>query len=156
MRTNPHILEINTHEWFIKIRRELGKDITLADIPESYLFEIKAGGFDAIWLMGVWQESPASRNIARNDEGINNYLAAVRPGYSKEDIIGSQYSIYEYCVSPSLGGDEALSKFRQKLNEFGIALILDFAGNHLSIDNPLTLTDPDIFIRHKGDNPNKN
>ena len=43
MRTNPHILEINTHEWFNKIKRDLGRDITLADIPESYLFEIKAG-----------------------------------------------------------------------------------------------------------------
>lgn len=155
MRTNPHILEINTHEWFNKIKRDFGRDITLADIPESYLFEIKAGGFDAVWLMGVWQESPASRNIARNDDGINSYLSKVLPEYSKEDIIGSQYSIYDYRVSSSLGGDEALAKFRQKLNEFGIALILDFAGNHLSIDNPLTLTDPDIFIRHKGDNPNK-
>lgn len=155
MRANPHILEINTHEWFNKVKRDVGADITLADIPESYLFEIKAGGFDAIWLMGVWQESPTSRQIARSDEGINSYLAKVQPGYSKEDIIGSQYSIYNYCVSPVFGGDAALIKFRERLNDFGISLILDFAGNHLAIDNPLTLSDPDIFIRYKGEPQNK-
>lgn len=155
MRANPHILEVNTHEWFNKIKGEIGADITLADIPESYLFDLKAGGFDAIWLMGVWQESPTSRDIARNDPGINNYLAKVQPGYSKEDIMGSQYSIYDYKVNSVFGGDEALLKFKERLNDFGIALILDFAANHLAIDNPLTLTDPDIFVRFKGDNPNK-
>lgn len=150
MRTNPHILEINTHAWFKRIQNEIGADITIADIPEAYLFEIKEMGFDAIWLMGVWQESPASRQIARNDEGINNYLSKVQPDYSQEDIIGSQYSIYGYSVNPIFGGDEALIKLKHRLNEFGVSLILDFAGNHLSIDHPLTLTDPDIFIQSTG------
>ena len=149
MRANPHILEVNTHEWLNKIRKDIGAEISLADVPESYLFDLKSGGFDAVWLMGVWTESPASRKIARNDEGINSYLEKVEPGYSKNNIIGSQYSIFDYKVNPSLGGDEALLKFKRRLNDFGIALILDFAGNHLSIDNPLTLSDPDIFVRSK-------
>jgi hypothetical protein len=148
MRNNPHVLEINAHAFFRRIQKELGNEnITLADIPEKYFFDIKSEGFDAIWFMGVWLESLASRQIARSDAAINAYLNKVVPGYSREDIIGSQYSIYGYEVKPLFGGTEALLKFKEKLNSFGIGLILDFAGNHFSVDHPLTLTDPDIFVR---------
>ena len=47
MRTNPHILEINAQVWLNKFSRELNKKITLADIPQSYLEEIKYFGFDS-------------------------------------------------------------------------------------------------------------
>jgi len=147
MRTNPHVLEIHAHAWMKSLKKQLGAQVTIADVPEKALFEIKDMGFDAIWLMGVWLESPASREIARNEPSINAYLAQIRPGYSKEDIMGSPYSIYGYDVHPALGGNDALLKFKERLNEFGLALILDFAGNHLSVDHPLTLSDPDIFIR---------
>lgn len=147
MRTNPHVLEINAHAWFKRIQRDIPNINSLADIPESYIFSIKEQGFDGIWLMGVWLESPTSREIARNDAGINAAIARVQPDYSKEDIIGSQYSIYGYEVKPMFGGNDALLTFKERLNNFGISLILDFAGNHLAADHPLTLTSPDIFVR---------
>ena len=156
MRTNPHVLEIHAHAWMKSIRKQFGPRFTIADVPEKALLELKDSGFDAVWLMGVWLESPASREIARNEPQINAYLARMRPGYSKDDIMGSPYSIYGYEVHPSLGGNEALLKFKERLNHLGIALILDFAGNHLSVDHPLTLTDPDIFIRSKGEPKDKN
>jgi hypothetical protein len=155
MRNHPHVVEINAYAYLRRVQKELGGCATLADIPENYLFEIKQQGFDAIWLMGVWLESPASREIARNDKDINTYMAKVEPGYSKEDIIGSQYSIYGYDVSPFFGGNEALAKLRERLNNFGLSLILDFAGNHFSKDHPLTLTDPDIFVRAQGEPQDK-
>ena len=124
---------------------------TIADVPQESLLKIKSLGFDAIWLMGVWAESPASRQIARGDKAINDYLQKVRPGYSREDIIGSPYSIYGYEVHPVFGGDEALLQFKKRLNDIGIALILDFAGNHLSVDHPLTLSEPEIFVRSQGE-----
>ncbi len=146
MRTNPHILEINAHNWLKQIQTELGPNVTLADVPENYLFEIKSHGFDAVWLMGVWQESPTSREIARNDKAINDYLQEAVPGYNKEDIVGSQYAIYEYKVNNVFGGNESLIKLKHRLNDFGIKLILDFAGNHLAKDNPLLLTDKEFFV----------
>lgn len=146
MRTNPHILEINAHNWLKQIKTELGPNVTLADVPEENLFEIKAHGFDAVWLMGVWQESTASREIARSDKAINDYLQETVPGYNKEDIVGSQYAIYQYSVNEAFGGNEALLKLKNRLNDFGIKLILDFAGNHLAKDNPLLLTDKEIFV----------
>ena len=147
MRTNPHILEINAHNWLKQIKADLKQEnITLADVPEQDLFEMKAHGFDALWLMGVWKESPASRAIAREDKAINDYLSKAAPGYDKADIVGSQYAIYDYTVNEAFGGNEALLKLKKRLNDFGIKLILDFAGNHLSKDNPLTLTDKDVFV----------
>ncbi|MDR1123395.1 MAG: hypothetical protein LBL61_02060 [Elusimicrobiota bacterium] len=156
MRTNPHVLEINTHIWFRTLQRNgNGSPQTLADVPQEGLLSIKKLGFDAVWLMGVWLESPASRQIARNDKAINDYLQKVRPGYSREDIMGSQYSIYGYDVHPFLGGNEALLKLKKRLNDMGIALILDFAGNHLSVDHPLTLSEPEIFVRSQGEPQDK-
>lgn len=146
MRTNPHILEINAQNWLKHIREKLGQNITLADMPEDQLFSIKALGFDAIWLMGVWKESPASREIARQDKIINDYLAKTVPQYSKQDIAGSQYAIYDYSVDDNLGGNEALLKLKKRLNDFGIQLILDFAGNHFSKDNPLVLERKELFV----------
>ncbi|MDR1941410.1 MAG: hypothetical protein LBQ47_03710 [Endomicrobium sp.] len=157
MRTNPHVLEINAHAWLRRMQREIKDFKTLADVSEERVRIIRdRGGFDGVWLMGVWQESPASRKIAREDAGINDALKKAEPNYSKEDIIGSQYSIYGYEVNPVLGGKDALLAFKQKLNDYGISLILDFAGNHLSVDHPLTLSDPDIFIRSESEPEDKN
>lgn len=149
MRTNPHVLEVSAQRWFKKIQRELGREITLAEIPESYLFEIKSAGFDALWLMGIWKESLTSRQIARTDGPINNYLKKIVPDYKKEDVFGSPYSICSYDIDARFGTREDLLKFKQKLNENGISLILDFVGNHFSVDHPLTWQEPDLFINAK-------
>ena len=156
MRTNPHVLEINARAWIEEIKRETGQYTTLAEVPEHFFADLKELGFDAIWLMGVWLESPASRDIARNEPDINALLQKAAPGYSKDDIIGSQYSIYGYQVNPVFGGDEALLKFKKRLNDYGISLFLDFAGNHFAKDHPLTLTEPDLFIHSKKEPADKN
>ncbi|MDR1684015.1 MAG: alpha-amylase [Elusimicrobiota bacterium] len=156
MRTNPHVLEVNARNWIKRIQLLTGNNaITLANVPESYLLDFKARGFDGLWLMGVWKESLASREIARNDKGINNSIAQIKPDYKKEEILGSQYSISAYETDAFLGGDGALQKFRERLNDLGINLILDFAANHFAIDHPLTLTEPEIFVRSKGEPQDK-
>lgn len=146
MRTNPHVLEVNAKIWFHQMKRDFGRHITLADIPESYIVKVKAAGFDALWLMGVWEESLTSRQIARTDGPINNYLKKIVPDYTTEDVFGSPYSICSYNVDKYLGTNEDLLKFKAKLNENGIALILDFVGNHFSVDHPLTWQEPEMFI----------
>ena len=124
MRTNPHVLEVNAKIWFHQMKRDFGRNITLSDIPESYIVKLKAAGFDALWLMGVWEESLTSRQIARSDGPINNYLKRIVPDYTTEDIFGSPYSICSYNVDKYLGTNEDLLKFKAKLNENGMALIL--------------------------------
>jgi hypothetical protein len=73
------IYEINTAVW-------LGGH-SLADVPARRWDAIAALPVDAVWLMGVWQRSPAGREIALQDP------ASYRGGRA-EDVIGSPY-----CVS---------------------------------------------------------
>ncbi len=153
MRKNPHILEVNTQLWLNKFSKELGKKITLADVPQSYLEEIKYYGFDALWLMGVWQQSPASAEIAKNHPDILNYLAKVKPDFDPKDIGPSLYAIYDYKVNPDFGGEAALLSLKKRLNDLGVKLILDFAGNHLSCDTPYLKTNPEYFISKPGIKP---
>lgn len=150
MRKNPHILEINAQVWLNKFAMELNKPLTLADIPQSYLEEIKSLGFDALWLMGVWQQSPKSAEIARNHPDILNYLSKVKPDFDPQDIGPSLYAIYDYKVNPNFGGETALLKLKKRLNDLGIKLILDFAGNHLSCDSPYLTNNPEYFISKPG------
>ena len=42
----------------------ISREITRIDqIPDEELAEIASRGFTALWLVGVWQRSPASRKI---------------------------------------------------------------------------------------------
>ncbi|MBR4592458.1 MAG: hypothetical protein IKO35_04540, partial [Elusimicrobiaceae bacterium] len=146
MRTNPHILEINTRSWLKRLEAKHGRAFTLRDIPEQFLDTIQNMGFDAVWLMGVWQASPAGKSIAQNSQDILNQVRAIKPDFKQEDIAASPYAIYDYVVDESLGGTQALQVFRQQLKERGILLLLDFVGNHMAIDCPAVTANPDLFI----------
>lgn len=146
MRTNPHILEINTRSWLRRLADENGRPFTLSDIPEEFLERVKNLGFDAIWLMGVWQESPSARTIARNSQDIQAQVRAVNPNFNEEDITASPYAVYDYVVDSSLGGNEALAHLRNRLREKGILLLLDFVGNHMALDCPAVTEHPEFFI----------
>ena len=146
MRTNPHILEVNTRSWLKRLEAKHGRAFTLGDIPEQFLDNAKAMGFDAIWLMGVWKQSPAAREIAQNLPELQAQLKAVEPDFKKEDISASPYAVYDYEVDASLGGNEALAVLRRRMREKGIMLFLDFVGNHMAIDCPAVTEHPEFFI----------
>lgn len=146
MRTNPHILEINTRSWLNRLAAKHGRAFTLADIPEEHLDDAKAMGFDAIWLMGIWKQSPAAREIARNLDEITNAVRNIEPNFDVNDITASPYAVYEYEVDEALGGNEALAKLRERLHAKGMILLLDFVGNHTAIDSPTVTSDPDLYV----------
>lgn len=146
MRTNPHILEINTRSWLNRLEAKHGRAFTLADVPEEFLDDAKAMGFDAVWLMGVWQQSPAAREIARNVEEIKNAIRSIEPDFNPQDITASPYAVYKYEVDETLGGNDALAKLRERLHAKGMILLLDFVGNHTAIDCPAVTEHPDLFI----------
>lgn len=146
MRTNPHILEINTRAWLKRLERKHGHAFILSEIPDEHWQQLKSIGFDAVWLMGVWKQSPKAGEIARANEEIRNAVAKVIPDFKTEDIVASPYAVYEYEVDPSLGGTESLKILRKKLNALGLELFLDFVGNHTAIDSPTVESDPDLYI----------
>ncbi|MDD7578879.1 MAG: alpha-amylase family glycosyl hydrolase [Elusimicrobia bacterium] len=146
MRTNPHILEVNTRSWLNRLEAKHGRAFNLADVPEEFLDDAKAMGFDAVWLMGVWKQSPAAREIARGMDEIKDAIRNIEPDFNVNDITASPYAVYEYEVDEALGGNEALAKLRERLHAKGIILLLDFVGNHTAIDCPAVTANPDLFI----------
>ena len=67
--TQPFLYEINTWPWLEAISHDEGRAIDLGSVPDRYWDEIADLGFDGVWLMGVWQRSPAGVAIAlSNDE----------------------------------------------------------------------------------------
>ena len=146
MRTNPHILEINTRAWLSRLQERHGRYFALHEIPDAYWQLFKERGFDALWLMGVWKQSPKAGEIARNHAEVLEAIRRVKPDFNAKDIIASPYAVYEYEPAEDLGGREGLRQLRRKLNDMGIALFLDFVPNHTAIDSPTVSSAPDLYI----------
>ena len=146
MRTNPHILEINTRSWLKRFEEQEGHSLTLDTVPQEYWERVKKAGFDAVWLMGVWQTSPMAEKIARENEEILNQIRTIEPQFNVEDVTASPYAVYDYVADRRLGGNEALASLHSRLNAMGINLLLDFVGNHMAIDSPTVTSAPDLYI----------
>lgn len=145
---HPLIYEINTWVWLNELSRRHGKRITLASVPDSEWETIADVGFDTVWLMGVWEHSPAGVQIAREHPPFQEEFPRVLPGYNPdEDLIGSPYCVRSYRVDEHLGGPEALAIARKKLASRGLRLLLDFVPNHVAPDHPWTSKHPEYFIR---------
>ena len=66
-------------------------------------------GYDAVWLMGVWQRSPAGVAIAMTNTALTDSFEAALPGYEPADVAGSPYCIRDYVVDSALGGPAGLA-----------------------------------------------
>ena len=97
-------------------------------MPDSEWDSIARLGFDIVWLMGMWQRSPRSREIAMADRGMRSAYDRALPGWKPSDVVGSAYSVKEYAPDPRIGKWEDLDYAREKLRTRGIALFLDFVG----------------------------
>ncbi len=144
MNSCRNILEINTRLW----SRQLGgaAPLSLGDVEAEHFDRWKSRGIEAVWLMGIWRPSEASREIARHHEGLRKDYAEVLPDWSEDDVTASPYAIVGYEVNSELGGEDGLKKFRENLRRRGMKLILDFVPSHTARDHPWTYTNPDYFI----------
>jgi glycosidase len=100
-------------------------------INETELAWLADLGFDAIWLMGVWQISPGALKISK--------LVA-------HDFEGSPYAVPDYRFSKSLGGKTAFDQLVQRAHKAGLKVIVDFVSNHLALDSPWIDEHPEFFI----------
>lgn len=143
----PLIYEINTWVWLGEMSRKAARQHTLASVPDSEWDQLAALGFDAIWLMGVWERSPAGIAISMRNEGLLADFRRALPDFSPEDNVGSPYCVRRYRVDQYLGGPEGLATARSKLADRGISLILDFVPNHVAPDHPWAMEHPEFFIQ---------
>src|SRR5271166_1685426 len=126
----PTLYEINTWVWLSELSQKTGKPVDLGSVPSAEWDAISAHGFDAVWLMGVWERSPAGIAIANKNPGLLEDFRRALPEFRLEDNIGSPYCVRGYEVDEHLGGPEGLSHARKELANRGMRLILDFVPNH--------------------------
>lgn len=143
----PLIYEINAWPWLAYLSGKWRTSTNLRSVPEAEWDAIAAYGFDAVWLMGVWQRSPASSAIAARNPALVDDFKQALPDFQAEDNIGSAYSVRAYTVDAGLGGNEGLAVARRELARRGLRLILDFVPNHVALDHPWTSGHPEYFIR---------
>jgi hypothetical protein len=148
---NPIIYEINTWVWLHELSQKDEKRITLATVPEKEWNSIADLKIDAVWLMGVWERSPAGIGIALSRQDLQDEFHRALPDYSPEDVVGSPYCVRAYAVDKRLGGSEGLAIARKALSKRGIRLILDFVPNHVALDHAWVVGHPEYFIQGNAD-----
>ncbi|MBR0518347.1 alpha-amylase, partial [bacterium] len=86
-RSNPIVYEINTRIWLKDISNKYNTKMDLADVPDEVISDIKNLGFDAIWLMGVWEPSVTGREIAASHSGLISDFRNTLNDLKSEDIV---------------------------------------------------------------------
>ncbi|HEX8345382.1 MAG TPA: alpha-amylase family glycosyl hydrolase, partial [Actinoplanes sp.] len=145
------VYEVNTVPWLNSLRQCLGPSATLADLPARVWDELAPSGANAVWLMGVWERSPAGLDISHRDPGLQEAFRAALPDLTPDDVAGSPYCVRRYVVDERLGGPAALAVARAQLARRGLRLILDYVPNHVAPDHAAVTAHPDWFVRGTAD-----
>jgi len=143
---HPVVYEINTWAWLNALSAAYNRPVTLADVPPAAWDEVAAPGVDAIWLMGVWERSPAGIAVALSNQGLLDEFRRALPDFSAADVAGSPFCVRRYVVDGRLGGPEGLAVARAELRRRGVRLVLDFVPNHVAPDHPWITERPEFFI----------
>jgi hypothetical protein len=100
----PSIYEINTWAWLSDLSQKYGIKVDLFSVPSAEWDAIATNGFNAVWLMGVWERSPAGIAIANQNKGLLDEFRCALPDFRPEDNVGSPYCVRRYVVDEHLGG----------------------------------------------------
>ena len=123
----------NSYVWLDQLSRKYDQEIRQLDqIPDSELETLARWGITGLWLIGLWERSPAS--------------ARIKKLCGNPEAISSAYSLYSYQIANDLGGDNAYAGLREKAARYGIRLASDMVPNHMGIDSDWMIHDPDRFL----------
>jgi Alpha amylase, catalytic domain len=147
LRPHPHLYEINTWAWLEKLSAETGRLIKLGEVPDFEWDALRDLGFDVVWLMGVWQRSVEARRVALAAPELASLFHFALPEWKPSDVVGSPYSVAAYVPDPRIGTFDSLDAVREKLHARGMALFLDFIGNHTALDHPWTRDHPEFYVQ---------
>ncbi len=145
--SHPLLYEVNARVLLSALSRKSGSPVTLGTIPDDVLNGWSALGFDAIWMMGVWETGAVGRAIARRHPDLYEEYKKALPDVTDADIVGSPYAVKSYVPPAALGGIEGVQRLRQRLHDRGVALILDFVCNHTARDHGWVATHPEYYIQ---------
>jgi glycosidase len=127
------LLAKSTYVWLDQLSKTYRRVITRLDhIPDEELDLLARRGFTGLWLIGLWQRSPASKRIKELCGALNAEASA--------------YSVFDYFVADDLGGTAALENLKARAWQRGIRLASDMVPNHMGIDSRWVSEHPDWFI----------
>jgi len=142
----PLVYQLDARLLLAQHSREIGRSVTIVEVPEAELNKWSNCHYDAVWLMGVWQTGETSRNLALKSSLLIDEWKSLVPDWEAFDVASSPFSIADYHVAQSLGGQAALAEFRRRLADRGIKLILDFVPNHTAPEHPWVKTKRAFYI----------
>ncbi len=123
----------NTYVWLDQLSKKYGRHISrLDEIPDEELDTLAKWGFTGLWLIGLWERSPASKRIKQ-----------LR---GNPEAVASAYSLFSYDIATDLGGEEAYRSLSDRAWQRGIRLASDMVPNHMGIDSRWSIEHPDWFI----------
>ncbi len=123
----------NALVWMDQLSKQYGRSISkLHEIPDEELDKLRNWGFTALWLIGVWDRSQASKTIKR--------------WCGNPEAEASAYSIYDYAISPDVGGYNSYKNLWERTWKRGIRLACDMVPNHMGIVSAWSISHPDWFV----------
>ncbi len=130
---NTVLIAKSTYVWLDQLSKRYGRHIHRLDqIPDDELSTLSHRGFNALWLIGVWERSKASQTIKRL--------------CGNAEAVASAYSLYDYSIAADLGGEEAYRNLRDRSRARGIRLASDMVPNHMGIDSRWVIEHPEWFL----------
>jgi len=150
--SSPLLYQINVRVWLNELKEESGHEVTFDDVPDKALDRLSEMKVDWVWLLSVWQTGREGQRVSRSNEVWRKEFQETLPDLREEDIAGSGFAIQDYEVDSSLGGKEALQRFRTRLHDRGIKLMLDFVPNHMALDHRWLSEHPGYFVQGSIDN----
>ena len=124
----------NSYVWLDQLARAYGRDVRRLDqIPDEALADLARRGVTGLWLIGLWERSPASRTIKQ-----------LR---GQPDAVASAYALYDYVIAEDLGGEPAYERLRDAAARHGLRLASDMVPNHVGIDGRWVIEHPDWFLQ---------
>jgi hypothetical protein len=147
----PTIYEINAWVWLSDLSKRHRTSLDLGSVPSAEWDAIAEYGFDCIWLMGVWERSPAGIAIANQNLNLLSDFRQALPDFQSQENVGSPYCVRRYVVDQHLGGPDGLATARKELAKRNMSLMLDFVPNHVAPDHPWVIEHPEYFIAGNAD-----
>ncbi|HVJ93747.1 MAG TPA: alpha-amylase family glycosyl hydrolase [Labilithrix sp.] len=131
---NVVLIAKSVYVWLDQLSKKYGRSIVRLDqIPDEELDLLAARGMNGLWLIGLFERSPASRKVKqmRGDH----------------DALASAYSLKSYVIAHELGGAPAYESLKARAWARGIRLAADMVPNHVGIDGDWVIEHPDWFLQ---------
>jgi glycosidase len=123
----------NAYVWLHQLSQRYERAITRLDqVPDEELDTLARWGITGLWLIGLWERSPAS--------------ARIKQLCGNPEAVASAYSLYDYQVAADLGGDAGFRDLKARAWQRGIRMASDMVPNHVGIYSRWVIEHPDWFV----------